>query len=341
MTICLSVFTGFLKSLTVLLLLVGQYQTFGQVTLRLTDIPVRDPFILADEQTGQYYLYAQMSNRRSGPDAPRGVEVYTSRDLTNWTGPTPVFTAGNGFWATKAVWAPEVHRYDNKYYLFVTFTGADSVGRETRGTQILVADAPTGPFKPFRNGPHTPADWLALDGTLWVEDKTPYMIFCYEWLQVGDGTMEVVPLSADLLKLAGQPQTLFKASDAPWVKSLRQAGIKVEKDGYVTDGPFLYRAKTGKLLMIWSSFGTQQYAIGLAESVSGKLYGPWKQRPDPLFRADGGHGMIFCTFDGALKLVFHQTNGGNLERARLYDLEDMGDGLRLKEWGSIYSGANL
>jgi hypothetical protein len=28
---------------------------------------------------------------------------------------------------------------------------------------------------------------MALDGTLWVEDGVPYMIFCHEWIQITDG----------------------------------------------------------------------------------------------------------------------------------------------------------
>ena len=301
----------------------------------LADIRVRDPFILVDRQTQTYFLYAQMANRLGADPAKRGVEVYTSRDLRNWDGPEPVFEVPDDFWARDRVWAPEVHEYGGKYYLFVTFTGDRVLGQadgrppmQPRGSQILVAESPRGPFRPFRNAPHTPGDWMALDGTLWVEDGTPWMIFCHEWVQIEDGTMELVRLEADLSDVDGAPETLFKASDAPWVRSLRDAGGRFH--GYVTDGPFLYRTKTGELLMIWSSFGEQRYAIGTARSESRSVRGPWKQDPDPLFRADGGHGMIFTTLEGRLLLVFHQPNRGDEERARLYEIEDDGRSLRLR-----------
>ena len=45
---------------------------------------------------------------------------------------------------------------------------------------------------------------------------------------------------------------------------------------YVTDGCFLYATKTGKLLLIWSNFGNEGYAVGIAESTTGKILGPWK-----------------------------------------------------------------
>jgi arabinan endo-1,5-alpha-L-arabinosidase len=125
----------------------------------------------------------------------------------------------------------------------------------------------------------------------------------------------------------GTPQRLFKASEAPWAENLRQHGFK--RDGYVTDGPFIHRTKSGKLLMIWSSYGSERYAVGIAESTSGKIAGPWVQQPERLIKADGGHGMIFRTFEGQLMMSIHQPNQSPLERLRLIPLEEDGDTLRV------------
>jgi len=45
--------------------------------------------------------------------------------------------------------------------------------------------------------------------------------------------------------------------------------------------------------------------------------------------ADGGHGMIFKTFEEKLMRVLHKPNSGGRERGRLFELEDTGDLLRL------------
>ena len=83
--------------------------------------------------------------------------------------------------------------------------------------------------------------------------------------------------------------------------------------------------------MIWSSFKNGSYAIGIAESATGNVYGPWLQQDDLLFEAHGGHGMIFKTFDGRLCLVFHAPNSpGGAERAHIYEIEDTGETLLLK-----------
>ena len=82
--------------------------------------------------------------------------------------------------------------------------------------------------------------------------------------------------------------------------------------------------------MIWWSFGKGGYTVGVAASTSGKLRGPWVQQAEPVYASDGGHGMIFKRFDGQLMMVLHQPNGRGLERARLFELEDTGETLKIK-----------
>lgn len=303
----------------------------------LEDIAIRDPCILADSASGTYYLYAATS-KEERPRGRAGVKTYKSKDLKTWEGPYPVFEIPEDSWANpgQGVWAPEVHAFRGKYYLLATLHNNQKplgVQKDTtlpalmmRGTQIFVADSPKGPFEAAGPDARTPADWMALDGTLWEEDGVPYMVFCREWVQTGDGTMEYMPLKAGLSAPAGTPKTLFRASEAPWVPA-ETTELFPYPGCYVTDGCYLYRTKGGKLLMIWSSFGKDGYNIATARSESGKLAGPWIQDAEPLFCGNGGHGMLFNTFDGKLMLVFHYPNSGDTPHARLFELEDTGDSL--------------
>jgi hypothetical protein len=168
---------------------------------------------------------------------------------------------------------------------------------------------------------------MTLDGTLWVEDGVPYMVFCHEWVQIKDGTVEYVPLGEDLSATAGEPKRLFNGSDAKWTKKSAQYGCTV------TDGPWLYRTKTGKLVMLWTSGGAKGYTTGLAISESGKLAGPWKQQDEPLYGAsgeDGGHAMLFKRLDGQLMMILHSPNVVPKERAVILEMEDLGDTIRVK-----------
>jgi hypothetical protein len=131
--------------------------------------------------------------------------------------------------------------------------------------------------------------------------------------------------SKDLLTWEG-PHVIFHpfdGSDASWSRKSPQYHC------HVTDGPYLYRSRSGKLFMIWSSFSAGGYTTGVAVSNSGKLKSPWVQQTEPLFSDDGGHGMIFKRFDGQLMLVLHQPNKRPDERARFFEIEDTGETLKI------------
>lgn len=212
------------------------------------------------------------------------------------------------FWSNTQFWAPECHVWQGQYYLFATFAR----DKRQRGTQILVADRPEGPYAPHSDGPVTPRAWECLDGTLFVDEAgAPWMVFCHEWVQVGDGEMCAIPLSDDLRRAAGAPTLLFHASDAAWSRPFASHG---RAENHVTDGPFLHRAADGQLVMLWSTMGEAGYAMGYAVSESGTILGPWRQSPAPLFGKDGGHGMLFRDFDGRLLMTLHTPNETPHER---------------------------
>src|SRR5690606_1740946 len=89
--------------------------------LRLTDIPAHDPYVWVDKANGVYYLYTSGSPRLNGMER-YGVVTYRSMDLLNWEGPIVVFTVPDDVWAhpMHGTWAPEVHQYKGKIYLFGT-----------------------------------------------------------------------------------------------------------------------------------------------------------------------------------------------------------------------------
>ncbi|MCL4247238.1 MAG: glycoside hydrolase family 43 protein [Anaerolineae bacterium] len=289
--------------------------------LQNSDIHIRDPFVLPIMAENQYYLYGT-----TGPEAwtalATGIDYYTSTDLQNWNGPFPAFRPPAGFWSDRNYWAPEVRFYRATYYLFATFK-AEGV---CRGTQILAADSPRGPFLPISDGPITPRDWECLDGTLFVDaTEQPWMVFCHEWVQVGDGEICALRLSDDLKTAVGQPQLLFRASEAPWAQEINSKGRR----GYVTDGPWLHRLTNGELIILWSSFSSGGYTIGVAKSASGEISGPWQQVPEPLYSGDGGHCMTFRSFDGQLLLALHRPNPSPDERPQFIPLRENGSSLQI------------
>lgn len=282
----------------------------------ITDIHIRDPFIMPEK--GRYYLYGTTDDNAWEGKA-RGFSSYESLDLKEWRGPFEVFTPPAGFWADENFWAPEVYAYQSSYYMFASFKAKG----KARTTQILTASDPLGPFVPHSGSNLTPPGWECLDGTLYLDGEgTPFMIFCHEWIQIGDGEICAVQLSPDLKISAGKSAVLFHASEAPWSSPNTGRIPSLGKSSYVTDGPFLYRANNGELLMLWSSYTKNGYAVGVSRSETGNIYGPWKHDPIPIYEKNGGHGMLFKTFDGRLMLALHAPNETPNERPCLIELLD-------------------
>jgi GH43 family beta-xylosidase len=295
--------------------------------MRISDIQIRDPFVVLED--GAYYLFGS-TDKDIWKSRGTGFDVYVSTgDLTVFEGPFPAFRPAADFWSETNFWAPEVHPYKGSHYMFATFKPKE--GR--RGTAILKSGGGIrGPYQSWSlsaagtPGPVTPAGWECLDGTFFEEQGKPCMVFCHEWQQVGDGQICAMPLTEDLRQAAGEPKLLFRASEAAWACPLKGRA----PGSYVTDGPFLYRTKDGVLLILWSSFDKDgRYCIGAARSEDGSLNGPWAQSPEPLYSADGGHGMIFRSKEDRLYLAIHTPNKTPLERPIFVELTEAGGTIRV------------
>ena len=288
--------------------------------MKREDIFIRDPYILLHENV--YYMYGTRSLtawKKPADLSTLGFDVYTSDDLENWSDPIEVFKRPTDFWSDMNFWAPEVHVYNDHFYMFATFNKEGS----NKGTQILIADSPTGPFELHSEGPLTPREWPCLDGTLYVDEEgTPFMAFCREWIIDGNGSICVVQLSDDLKTVVTDPVTILNANEAHWHPE--------DSTRFVTDGPFFHHTKEGKLLMLWSSLKGADYVEAIAESITGSIYGPWKHQEDLLFSEDGGHGMVFRNKAGELIFTMHSPNNSYSENPYFITVEEQEGTLTLK-----------
>jgi len=252
-------------------------------------------------------MYGTTALEEGSLAAKNTFSVYKTYDLENFDEPKIIFDGSAvGFWADRDFWAPEVHKYNGKYYLF----GSCKADGKCRATQIFVCDTPDGIFEPLSQAPITPADWECLDGTFFIENDLPYMVFSHEWTQIKDGEIWALQLSQDLKSPVGEPFMLFRASDNPSVSPLKR-----HEGCYVTDGPFLF-CEDGKVKMIWSSFYEGRYLVLEAESDS--LRGKWSHYGSK-FDFDGGHAMLFERLDGKRMIALHRPNTANYERASFFE----------------------
>ncbi len=264
---------------------------------------LRDPFILVEN--GIYYAYGTGVSSDDWKNTVWACYKNTSGKLDGvWKlTDSKVYICPQS--AVKNFWAPEVHRYRGKFYMFATYF---SSATNHRGVTILKADTPEGPFVEITNGHITPHDRDAIDGTFYIDrDGRPWMIYVQEWTCTDDkiGRMAAARLSDDLTHFVTEPVELFRADAPAW------------SDLNVTDGCFMYDMANGDLAMIWSNFasnGYEGYCVGVAHSNNGYPDGKWTQEEAPLFsnritgNHDGGHGMIFRDLNGNLFLCVHSPN---------------------------------
>lgn len=290
--------------------------------MKREEINIRDPYVLVSG--GKYYLYGTRSATCWG--LADSFDCYVSSDLENWEGPIEIFHRPAGFWADRCYWAPECYERNGTFFL-VTTLGSEHA---KKGVHVLTSSSPIGPFSYV--GQLTPRDWCCIDGSLYFpEQGNPWLLFSHSFEDEGCQDMCAVMLQEDLLSPAGEPFVLFQASDAPWAVPVPFAKAEFGMDGdiYFSDGPCALRLQTGALVILWSGWGNQGYAVGVAVSDCGKITGPWHQEPVPLVPGNAGHGMVFTALDGKRYYALHAPNDKFLERPVFRELKEVGGDLRL------------
>lgn len=310
-------------------------------TLR-SDINLSDPAIMADPVSKYYYMTGTAG------------EIFKSADLETWTTlPWALNTSGIE-WVGKShtapspgeIWAPELYYRNGAYYDVVTFTNpnakTEGTNHSRRSIHILKSDKPEGPYKQIEGGDalYLPASKMAIDGTIWEEDGKLYLIYCYEWVQAGDGAIEYIELKPDLTGTVGESRHICRASDG-----------RAWNTDAVTDGCFIFRTQTGRLGMIWTGWRSGVYVQGVSYSDNGKLSGKWSHSKCPITPDNHGHGMLFRTFDGQLLMSIHSNRNIDLAKQKferhpeLFVMDDSSDELRVimqyKHKYSLTSPANV
>ena len=261
----------------------------------LNDLHLRDPFIITE---GDYYYLTGTLSHENISDG-YGVPIYKSKDLKTWAGPELIVDREDGLRDFSCFWAPEIHKVDGEYWLFVTLEPKGG----KRGTYLFRSKEIDGKYDMVARV--TPEDMFSLDGTLWEENGEKYVVYCYEWVEAKDGHIRAVKLLEGGSGIDDSTDTLlFKASANVFYPRLNPNKI--------TDGPFLYKDGE-KLKMLWSTVGGKKAYMLLSATSSGGLFGEWTQ-DTLIYDNDGGHGMVFDTFDGQRKILIHAPNGRNYDK---------------------------
>ena len=270
-----------------------------------------DPFVLRHD--GAYYAYG------TGPtDDDRAFPVLRSEDLRQWVplgGALDPPERGE----TVAYWAPEVALAEGVFHMYY------SAGNGDEGHTIRVATShqPEGPMRdlgrdltpdlPFAIDPHPFHD----------RDGTWYLFYARDFLD-GDrvGTGLEVDRLVDMTRLAGNPQTVLRASSDWQIYQRNRHKYGREVDWHTREGPFVVE-RGGRSFCFVSGGNWQNDTYGISYAVADHPLGPWSEPrpggPAVLATVPGrligpGHNSVVVGPEGADRLVFHAWNGARTAR---------------------------
>lgn len=295
--------------------------------INVNNIRIRDPYIVATN--GLYYMYSSNDNTIPNPQNALRMVVYISEDMVNWSEPKVAFEyIPTDLTKIKAeLWATEVHFYKGKYYAFMSFRNHT----EKRGTYIAVSDKPDGKFVLMSDSPLTPLENSCIDGTLYLENDIPYIVYSLDWpyhyvpqKKAYVGEIWARELSKDLSKGIGKPFKLFSSDDCPISRATPHHMIYNDEKivRYGSDAPFLIRLSNNQLMITWSPYLQNNYVVLGAISKSGSIKDHWEHLAEPIFDDNGGHAMFFKDYDGTMKMCIHQPEKGSLERMLCLTIEE-------------------
>ena len=241
----------------------------GSVPVQFVDIRVHDPAMIA--ANGRYYLFA----------TGRGIDVWSSTDLANWTRKAPVFATPPA-WAAELVpgfvnhvWAPDISYHDGRYHLYYSVSRFGK-NRSAIGHATNITLDPSDPD--FRWTDHGPVvrsipgrdRWNAIDPNLVLaHDGTPWLVFGSFWSGI-----KLVRLAPDL-NTPARPETLHAVAARP---------------NDAIEAPFIFRKNGWYYLFVsWDvccrgAASTYKVMVGRSREI----IGPYLDREGEDMRSGGG-----------------------------------------------------
>lgn len=293
-----------------------------------------DPYVLNDGN-GTFYMYG------TGGGAKDGFATYSSTDLVNWKSKGQVYQGNtDDSWAVSAFWAPEVYKFDGKYYMFFSANWKENPTNEEENFKIGVAvsNSPTGPFKELENKPLFDPGYPIIDANVFKDDDGKFYLYysraCYKhpveseiadlakekgWFEeIEESWVYGIELKPDFTGVIGEPKLLLKPPQSLDNKNAEWESRSVtsqEVNRRWTEGSYTFKHK-GTYYIMYSAnyFGGENYAVGYATGPS--PLGPFtKADNNPILQKNSAQGgkvtgtghnsLVFLTNPDRIYCVYH------------------------------------
>lgn len=258
-------------------------------------LPVKfgDPYVLLEN--GKYYMYG------TGGGAKNGFAAYSSVDLVTWEPEGQVYYASNANgWSDStaawdgAYWAPEVYKYNGKFYMFYSAQWKHNPNKELENFRIgvAVADSPIEPFVDLSNKPVFDPGYPIIDANVLFDSTGKIYLYysraCYKhpvesevatlakkkgWFDfIEESWVYGVELKPDFSGVIGEPVLLLRPpvkNDDKQTEWESRSVTSREVNRRWTEGSFIFKNKDTYYIMYSANyFGGKNYAVGYATSKS-------------------------------------------------------------------------
>lgn len=253
-----------------------------------------DPWVVKED--GRYY-YCYSRNRAVWLTSSKSLLGVFSADRVEVWRPEP------GHEWSNAVWAPELHRIDDTWYIYVT--AADRWPGGDHRMQVLRREQadPLGPFD-YVGKVELPQDKWAIDGTpLQVGDELYHVWSGWPGSENRIQNLYIARMK-DPATAVGE-RVLISSPTHDW----EQVGLPL-----VNESPQVLKHE-GRTFILYSASGswTDDYCLGLLELVGDDPLDPksWKKHPEPVFAGTDevispGHPSFTTSPDGSEHwIIYH------------------------------------
>ncbi len=256
-----------------------------------------DPWVLKHTD-GFYYFMATRAGRLELTRSYKLTGIAEGRTRTIWTP-----EAGGSY--SNNLWAPEIHRLDDRWYVY--FTANDGGGDESRRICVL-ENAEEDPMEgewAWKGALRTPLP--GLDGTVMRLREETYFLYAGYGRYPDYGSAIYIIRMANPWTLMGE-QVLLTAPMFEWEK---QGGMAIN------EGPVILR-RNGRTFLVYSASAawSEDYALGmltLDDRDDPMIADRWRKSTKPVFRKSvenevyaPGHNSFTVSPDGQEDwIVFH------------------------------------
>ena len=264
-----------------------------------------DPWVMSYK--GTYYFMATTGINLTLRATPDITDLAQAQKRIVWTPPT------TGPYSHE-IWAPEIHRFDNKWYIYFA---ADAGHNETHRIYVLenpAEDPMEGDWK-FKGQVTDPTDKWAIDASAFELDGQKYMIWS-GWQDDHDGEQDIFIAHLKNPWTIDSERTLLSRPEYPW----EEVGDLLNRASMphlnVNEGPeILIHNQDIFLVYSASACWTDYYALGvLRASITENLLNAksWHKYDHPFLHQNPeagvyatGHNGFFQSPDGQDWIIYH------------------------------------